>query len=219
MNKYRIAFEKSGRARYISHLDLMRTFQRAFQRAKVPVKHTEGFNPHAHISIALPLSVGMDSVCELLDFETPTEINPDIIPALNAVMPDGIVIKELISSARKVGEIAWLRCELRLTYDNGIPECTEEKLNGLFASDSLVIRKKSKKGEVDFNIISCINALKVTRGSDKMLLIDAIISAQNPSLNPMYLIDAVKKYLPEAAPDFTIIKRIELFDAELRPFK
>ena len=218
MNKYRLSFEKSGRAKYISHLDLMRTFQRAFQRAKVPIKHTEGFNPHAHISIALPLSVGMESVCELLDFETEADLGADVVTSFNAVMPEGIIIKELTNNTRKVGEIAWLRCEIRLTYDNGVPEGAEEKLSALFKSDSLVIRKKSKKGEVDFDLIPCINALKVARLSDKQLLIDAIVAAQNPSLNPMHLIDAVKKYLPETAPDFAAAKRLELFDGVLTSF-
>ena len=63
MSDQRIQFIKTGRARYISHLDLMRTFQRAFLRAGLHVKHTEGFNPHAYVSIALPLSVGFSSHC------------------------------------------------------------------------------------------------------------------------------------------------------------
>ena len=53
----RLLFSKTGRAKYISHLDLMRTFQRAFARAKIPIKHTEGFNPHPFVSIALPRCV------------------------------------------------------------------------------------------------------------------------------------------------------------------
>ena len=66
MPKDRLLFVKEGRARYISHLDLMRTFQRAFLRADIPIKHTEGFNPHPFISIALPLSLGFSSQCEIL---------------------------------------------------------------------------------------------------------------------------------------------------------
>ena len=54
----RILFSKFGRARFISHLDLMRTIQRAFFRAGIQIKHTEGYNPHPFVSIALPLSVG-----------------------------------------------------------------------------------------------------------------------------------------------------------------
>lgn len=65
----RALFEKTGTAVWISHLDLMRLFQRAFARANLPLKHTQGFNPRPSVSIALPLSVGLESVCELLDFE------------------------------------------------------------------------------------------------------------------------------------------------------
>ena len=65
----RVLFEKTGNAVWISHLDLMRLFQRAFKRAGLPLTHTKGFNPRPSVSIALPLSVGVESACELLDFE------------------------------------------------------------------------------------------------------------------------------------------------------
>ena len=59
-----VVFEKGAPLRYIGHLDLMRTFQRAFMRAGIKVKHTEGYNPHAYVSVALPLSpVQMEYVC------------------------------------------------------------------------------------------------------------------------------------------------------------
>ena len=65
----RLLFEKTGSAVWISHLDLMRLFQRAFKRAGFPLTHTQGYNPRPSVSIALPLSVGTQSHCELLDFE------------------------------------------------------------------------------------------------------------------------------------------------------
>ena len=68
MDKYRMRFSNTGRAVYISHLDLMRTITRAFLRAECRLKYSEGFNPHPNISIALPLSVGCESVCEIMDF-------------------------------------------------------------------------------------------------------------------------------------------------------
>ena len=57
----RLRFEKSGDAVWISHLDLMRVFQRAFRRAGFLLRHTGGFNQHAYVSLALPLSVGTGS--------------------------------------------------------------------------------------------------------------------------------------------------------------
>ena len=57
----RLLFEKTGDAVYLSHLDLMRVFQRAFKRADIMIWHSQGFSPRAYVSIALPLSVGASS--------------------------------------------------------------------------------------------------------------------------------------------------------------
>lgn len=218
MNKYRFVFEKRGRAIYISHLDLMRTFQRAFKRAGVEIKHTEGFNPHAHISIAMPLSVGMESVCEILDFEALEPLDNSVISKMNAVMPEGIAILELKENNRKISEIVWIRCELRLIYDDGVPTEAAEAITRLLASDSVVIRKKTKRGEADFDITPCINTASVVQTGNNQLKLEVVVAAQNPTLNPMLIIDAVRKYLLEAAPDFAACGRIELLDAQLKPF-
>ena len=91
----RLLFSKTGRAKYISHLDLMRTFQRAFARAKIPIKHTEGFNPHPFVSIALPLSVGYSSQCEILEFGLMEGTGREEVPGrLTAAMPEGIVVHQ-----------------------------------------------------------------------------------------------------------------------------
>ena len=79
MPKHRLAFSKADTAKFISHLDLMRTFQRSFLRAGIAIKHTEGFNPHAFVSIPLPLSVGFSSGCEVLErqvLDTPLDQVP-----------------------------------------------------------------------------------------------------------------------------------------------
>ena len=85
---HRIRFEKTGRAVWMSHLDLMRLMQRAFRRAGVVLHHSQGFTPHAYVSMLLPLSVGMESVCELMEYELDGElaVTPE---ALNAVLPEG----------------------------------------------------------------------------------------------------------------------------------
>ena len=57
MAEHRLLFSKTGRARYISHLDLMRTFQRVFPRTELAIKHTQGYHPHPILSIVLPLPV------------------------------------------------------------------------------------------------------------------------------------------------------------------
>ena len=104
--KLRLRFEKTGRAIYISHLDLMRTMQRVFLRADCPLKYSEGFNPHALISILLPLSVGVGSGCELMDFQLREDVDLAALPErLTAVMPEGIRALEAYPAGRKVREL------------------------------------------------------------------------------------------------------------------
>ena len=90
MPKHRLAFSKADTAKFISHLDLMRTFQRSFLRAGIAVKHTEGFNPHAFVSIPLPLSVGFSSACEVLECQDHRH------PLLRGCAPgEGAVLRQL----------------------------------------------------------------------------------------------------------------------------
>ena len=76
----------------------MRTFQRAFLRADIPIKHTEGFNPHPFISIALPLSLGFSSECEILEFGLLEGTSYEEVPErLTAAMPEGIICPPVLS--------------------------------------------------------------------------------------------------------------------------
>ena len=70
----RVWFTKKGDIKFISHLDLNRFMQRALKRAKLPLWHTEGFNPHPYVTFALPLSLGQESECEVLDFRLVTPV-------------------------------------------------------------------------------------------------------------------------------------------------
>ena len=98
----RILFEKKGNAVWISHLDLMRLFQRAFKRAGLPLTHTQGFNQRPSVSIALPLSVGVESVCELLDFELDGEdvACDEIRRRLNENLVEGIRVLAVCKKGR-----------------------------------------------------------------------------------------------------------------------
>ena len=111
MFKARMKFAKEGRAKYISHLDLMHTMQRAMARCEMPLWFTEGFNQHAYVSVALPLSTGYSGEWELLDFNLLTESVPvHAVEALNSVFPEGlraIEIYPLSDGGMPLREIAW----------------------------------------------------------------------------------------------------------------
>ena len=96
MFKARMKFAKEGRAKYISHLDLMHTMQRAMARCQMPLWFTEGFNQHAYVSVALPLSTGYSGEWELLDFNLLSDnVPPHAVEQLNAVFPEGLRALEI----------------------------------------------------------------------------------------------------------------------------
>ena len=217
----RILFEKSGNGIWISHLDLMRVFQRAFRRAGLLIKHTQGFNPHAFVSLALPLSVGTASRCEILDFDLPDDsVELDALPALlNAKLPDGIHCLEAYEGGKKLRELAFLQVQVELEYDTGVPAGAREEIENLFARESLMVEKKSKSGMVEQDIRPMICTMDVSELDEHTLLLEARICAQNPSLNPDLLAKAISTHLPGIAPDFAKSTRIEVFDRDGAVFR
>lgn len=218
---HRLLFTKTGEAVWMSHLDLMRLFQRAFKRAGLHLTHTQGFNPRPSVSIALPLSVGVESVCELLDFELDgDEVSfKEITSRLDAALVDGVEVLRTYPNGMKIKNLALLDCEVTLEYDTGVPEGAEAILAELFSRKSLLVEKKGKNGPVQQDIIPMIRALQVTRVDSYILQIHARICCQNPSLNPTQLVAAIQTYLPELAPDFAQNRRVEIYDNEGKVFR
>lgn len=212
----RLLFSKTGRAKYISHLDLMRTFQRAFQRADLTIKHTEGFNPHPFISILLPLSLGFSSECEILEFQLLDSVSPDEVPGrLNAVLPEGISVERCYEGGRKARELALVDYRLTLEYDQGTPPGAAEAWQKLLGREKLEVTKKSKKsktGETIVDVIPLVKSFSVTEEKNAVIL-DAVISAQNPGLNPQLLLTALEREYPNLAPDFVGYHRRAVLDS------
>ena len=217
----RLLFEKTGNAIYISHLDLMRLFQRAFKRAGLLLKHTQGFNPRPSVSIAMPLSLGVESCCELLDFELEGECpsNEEICDRLNHALVAGVKVLSVYDEGAKIKYLAFLECHVDLEYDNGVPEGALEEIRDLFSQETLIVEKKGKNGIVDQNIITMIRKIDVDAVSDQELRIHATVCCQNPSLNPMQLAAAIERYLPKRKPDFVRCGRVEIYDTNDKIFR
>ena len=217
----RLLFEKTGNAIWMSHLDLMRLFQRAFKRAGLPLTHTQGFNPRPSVSIALPLSVGVASHCELLDFDLDGE-KPDcmeICDRLNSVLVDGLRVYSVYENGSKIRDLALLDCCVRMEYDNGIPNGTIQKLQELFAQTSLCVEKRSKNGVAEQDMIPMIRSIRFEEEDPGCILIYARVCCQNPTLNPAQLVAAVERYLPECKPDYSACCRLEIYDEKGNVFR
>lgn len=217
----RLLFEKTGKSIWMSHLDLMRLFQRAFKRAGFTLKHTQGFNPRPSVSIALPLSVGVESKCELLDFEIDGDkpANDFILSRLNESLVDGVHILRVYQTGKKIGLLSYLDCRILMTYDAGVPTDAVEKLTALFCRKSLIVPKKTKSGTQDQDIIPMIRTIAIDRTGENEMTINANICCQNPTLNPAMLVSAIDIYCPEYAPDFYRCRRIEVYDKDGEIFR
>lgn len=220
MSKLRLLFIKEAQASYISHLDLMRTFQRVFPRTELEIKHSQGFHPHPILSIVLPLSVGQSSECELLDFEATQDCDGSgIAEKLNEGMPSGIRVLDCYEAVRPIRELMYLDAELVLEYDNGVPNAAVEQLKSLFDREELIIQKKTKsKKMADVDIAPMLHQVEL-KEQENTIVAHVVVQAQNPGLNPQLLEKAIAAYLPELAPDFVRVRRKRILDADSADFR
>ncbi len=217
----RLLFTKTEDAVWMSHLDLMRLFQRAFKRAGLPLTHTKGFNPRPSVSIALPLSVGVESKCELLDFDLEGEnvSGEEIMWRLNPALVPGVQVLSCYDSGKKIRDLSLLRCSMELEYDAGVPAGAAQALEALFSRDTLTVEKHGKKAVVQQDIIPMIRSISFAVRDAHVLVLNGLICCQNPSLNPMQLAVAIGIYAPDLKPDFVRCRREEIYDTNETIFR
>jgi len=212
MLKLRLEFEKRGPAAFISHLDTMQVFRRAFTRAGIALRFTEGFNPHPYLSIALPLPTCFESTCELLD----TDLDADHIPTglvmkLNRALPEGIVVRKAYEVQRPAKGIAYAAYTVQLPVQ--IPA---DLLHALFSSPELVVMLHTKSGDKETDIRPRIHQITFTENEEGTVL-HAVLVAGAVSLNPEYLVKAISRYIQPVP--YCSCCRAEIFDQNLAVFR
>ena len=116
-------------------------------------------------------------------------------------------------------ELALLRADLELDYDNGVPEGAAEQLTELLGREELIIQKRTKRKEMaDVDIAPMIRSVELYAEEGKICA-QVVVQAQNPGLNPQLLERAIANYLPELTPDFVRVRRRELLDIDGKIFR
>ena len=211
INKVRFCYTKTGKAKYISHLDLTAVMQRSLLRAGVNLKYSEGFNPHPYMSVALPLSVGCESSCELIDIS----IEDGKIPDLRSIkLPEGLFITEAYNPVRKFNDISWVEIEAEAFFDNKPDDEAIKKIQAVFNRESIIISKRTKRGSNDIDVALYIKDMILNFGNN--ILMNAKISAQNPTINAD---DIQNIFGVVIKPDYFTIKRIEIYDKNMVKFR
>ncbi len=149
----RVKFTKENYLKYISHLDLMRLFNRAFRRANIPIKYSEGYNPQPKFSIANPLSLGIESISEYMDIELYEDILvEEFIENMNRELPKDIRIlegKHIVGNASLDSLVAWAYYEIKFSFNNLKIEEFEKVLEEWLQNEEIIIvRIRRRKGKI-----------------------------------------------------------------------
>lgn len=187
----RLGFSKTDRAAYISHLDCNRLFQRAFKRSGLPVWYTQGFNPHVYLTFPLPLSLGIESLCETVDFrltqETPME---EVVDHLNAVLPEGVRALWAAPPAYGAEQIASALYEIRLYAKGDLPGALASAQLTLDAPQ-LLVDKKTKKGVKQVDLKQSLSAVRLSAEADCVFLQVELPAGGSFNINPALVAGAL----------------------------
>ena len=221
MREVRLIFSKTDRCKYISHLDINRCMARALARADIPLWFTEGFNPHPYMSFSLPLSLGVESLCESVDIRLVGEISDEEIKErLNKMLPTGIRIREVLDDFRDPSEIAYSDYVYKFEFADN--ETALEKIKAVLESDEILAEKKAKKGKrrilVETNIKPFIDKYGISIREDEIVLNIRLAAGIEKNLNPTLLFDTIIRLI-DTDFEWRSISRIRLLDKEYKEFK
>lgn len=208
----RIWFSKTGRARFISHLDLNRAMIRALRRADIPLWYTEGFNRHPYVTFAAPLSLGYEGLRESMDIRL-TEDLPlaELTRRLDAVMPEGLSILEAAEAKSKPGELS--AAQYRLIFG-----CTPDTMEAFLRQESIPVEKRTKKKGVTKTVdlkpyLSKAEPRQAGNGCELLLTLP---SSSSESINPGLIAEALEQFTRAAVPLQVI--RLEIYGKDGQPF-
>lgn len=191
MKTVRIIFSKTGRAKYVSHLDLMRTMTRALRRAAIPLWYTEGFNRHPYLTFAAPLSLGYEGLRESMDIRLEEDMDYGVlVDQLNAVLPIGMVAVEANEAQAKVKELT--AAEYRITFG-----CSASSVKELLSLPEIMVEKRTKKKTMKTIDIRPYfsNAVVEAMGENRSAMTVTLSCGSAENINPGLFVTALGQYL------------------------
>ncbi|MEF9959005.1 MAG: TIGR03936 family radical SAM-associated protein [Niameybacter sp.] len=214
--RIRCKFTKLGYVKFVGHLDTVRMFQRAIRVARIPIAYSQGFNPHAKVYFAMPLSVGVGSTGEYIDIITSVDVDVQkASETLNTILPEGIRILEATAIEEGSPSLMSLvtTANYKVTFAKGQLEVQDlQSIEEKMGSETLVVMKKGKKKTSEVDIKPLIKAfeLEVHEDNVDIQLTVAAGSASNLSVD-LLLKSLINKELETL--DYSV-ERLELYTGE-----
>ena len=220
MREIRLRFSKTGQAKYISHLDTNRVFSRAFARAKINLWFTEGFNPHPYMSFSLPLSLGVESLCENVDIRILDDIsNDEIMKRMNAVLPQGIRIVNVYDDFMDCHEIVYSDYVYLFEFQDN--ETALQKIKAVLDSKQIMALKKGKQGKrrvlKETDIKEFIVKYNVSLRKENIVMNVRLLAGPDKNLNPTLLFDTILRLI-DMDYEWKSISRISLLTADFKEY-
>ncbi|MCR5581393.1 MAG: TIGR03936 family radical SAM-associated protein [Pseudobutyrivibrio sp.] len=218
----RIKFQKNGIMRYVGHLDLMRFFQKAVKRSNLPIRYSEGFNPHQIMSFASPLGVGLTSEGEYMDIDLKNYVEPaEAMDSLNKNMVEGLIISAinyLPDDADKCMSAVTAASYIVTYKDPKDDICYIENILDLkekFFDEAACINivKKTKKGERELDLKPLIYRFNLTIDNGVPVYDFLLSSGSTDNIKPELVVKAFHEYLglPEFDELSLDIRRIDMY--------
>lgn len=202
MQNARVFFEKTGDAKYISHLDLMRCFSRAIARAEIPLWYTEGYNPRPYMNFAMPLSLGMEGLNEILDLRLSDDnlSLEEVKERLGKEMPVDIKITDVKAPVKKAQLVAFSRYKIDIVQDKVPAEAFNDKVSEVLNDENLTISKVGKQGKrktvKEITLTGHIKDLKIwSDEQEKTTVLVTLPSNPTFGVNPKILMTRVFELL------------------------
>lgn len=208
----RVFYTKTGRMKFVSHLDMTRIMTRAVRKTGAKVWYTEGFNPHIYITFPLPLPLGQESLCESMDLraDEATDLT-DFAGKFNEALPPGIRVLRAACPERKASEITAAEYDI-VFYEIGA--AAEARIREVLAQSSIPVEKTGKKGKVSVvDLAEKMTGVSAVRKADTLTLSLRLPAGNTENVNPALLTGLLSGALG-GSPCFDIVKKRILCSGE-----
>lgn len=222
MSTLRIQYVKKDNMKFLSHLEMVRFMERAFRRMELPLKFSQGFNPHPKISFAAPLAVGVSSEAEIVEVELTEAIDPaKFLEDHKKDVPEGLSFvraKEVSGTGKLMALVAASEYLVEVSFNEAVKPADDrnekQELVNFLSNEEIIIQKKNKKGKIkDVNIRPfVIDAKTVLSENDRSIYRMTVATGSNGNLKPELLIELFMKELglEENAESYRV-HRLQLF--------